>query len=80
MGKNSQLLIWRQPMMTDFRFDGRNIHWNELGDFKHFVYAILDMDKENNTADFIFKFEPHQPIVLHRHKVLNNTLVIQGEH
>lgn len=67
-------------MMTAYRFDDRNILWQQLGDFEHFVYAILDIDKENNIADVIFKFEPHKPIVLHRHKVPNKTLVIQGEH
>lgn len=66
--------------MTAYRFDDRNIQWHKLGDFEHFVYSILDIDRENNIADVIFKFEPHQPIVLHRHKVLNKTLVIQGEH
>ncbi len=67
-------------MMTAYRFDDRHIRWHKLGDFEHFVYAILDIDKANHIADVIFKFEPHQPIVLHRHKVLNKTLVIQGEH
>jgi len=67
-------------MMTAFRFDDRNIHWHKLGDFEHFVYTILDIDQDNSIADVIFKFEPHKPIVLHRHKVLNKTLVIQGEH
>ena len=67
-------------MMTTFRFDDRNIHWHKLGDFEHFVYTILDIDQDNSIADVIFKFEPHNPIVLHRHKVLNKTWVIQGEH
>jgi len=67
-------------MMTAFRFDDRNIHWHKLGDFEHFVYTILDIDQDNSIADVIFKFEPHKPIVLHRHKVLNKTLVIQSEH
>jgi len=67
-------------MMTAFRFDDRNIHWHKLGDFEHFVYTILDIDQDNSIADVIFKFEPHNPIVLHRHKVLNKTWVIQGEH
>jgi len=66
--------------MTAYQFDDRNIQWHKLGDFEHFVYSILDIDRENNIADVIFKFEAHQPIVLHRHKVLNKMLVIQGEH
>lgn len=67
-------------MTTAYRFDDRNIHWNKLGDFDHFVYAILDIDKASFIADLIFKFDPHQPIILHRHKVLNKTFVVQGEH
>jgi len=67
-------------MTTAFRFDDRNIHWHKLGDFENFVYSILDIDQDNRIADVLFKFEPHKPIVLHRHKVLNKTWVIQGEH
>ena len=67
-------------MTTADNFDDRRIQWQRLGDFEHFVYAILDIDKENNIADVLFKLEPHQQIVLHRHRVLNKTLVIQGEH
>jgi hypothetical protein len=66
--------------MSAYQFDDWNISWRELGDFEHFVYAILDIDQENNIADVLFKFEAHRPIVLHRHKVLNKMLVIQGEH
>ncbi len=66
--------------MNAYQFDDRNIQWQQLGDFEHFVYAILDIDLENNIADVLFKFEPRQPIVLHRHKALNKMLVIQGEH
>lgn len=67
-------------MTTAYCFDDRAIQWRKLGDFEHFVYAILDIDKATHIADVIFKFEPHQPILLHRHKVLNKTFVIQGEH
>ena len=67
-------------MITACRFDDHNIHWHKLGDFEHFVYTILDIDQDNSIADVLFKFEPHKPIVLHRHKVLNKTWVIQGEH
>jgi len=67
-------------MTTTYRFDDHNIQWRKLGEFDHFVYAILDIDKANYIADLVFKFDPHQPIILHRHKVLNKTFVIQGEH
>lgn len=63
-----------------YLFDDSNIQWHTLDGFDHFVYAILDVDQANNSVDVIFKFEAHRPIVLHRHKVLNKTFVIQGEH
>ncbi len=66
--------------MNAYQFDDRNIQWHQLGEFKRFVYAILDIDLENTIADVLFKFEAHQPIVLHQHKALNKMLVIQGEH
>lgn len=65
--------------MTTYTFDDSNIHWHTLGDFKHFVYSVLDIDTEYNIADVIFKFEPHKQILLHRHKAMNKILVIQGE-
>lgn len=66
--------------MDRYQFDDRNIEWRQLGDFEHFLYAILDIDHENTIADVLFKFEAHRSIVLHRHKALNKMLVIQGEH
>lgn len=66
--------------MTAYRFNDTHIRWRQLGDFEHFVYAVLDIDEENNIADVLFKFEPNQQIVLHRHKVLNKTFVVEGEH
>jgi hypothetical protein len=66
--------------MTSYNFDDSNIQWHKLGDFEHFVYSILDIDRENHIADVLFKFEPHRPIVLHRHMAINKTFVIRGEH
>ncbi|MGZ4960562.1 MAG: regulator, partial [Methylomonas sp.] len=43
-------------------------------------YSILDIDEEHKTVDVLFKFAARQQIVLHRHKALNKTFVIQGEH
>ncbi len=51
-----------------------------LDGIDHLSYCILDVDRERKIADVLFKFEAHRPIVLHRHKVLNKTLVIRGEH
>jgi hypothetical protein len=61
-------------------FDDTNIKWQTLGDFEHLHYAILDIDEQNEIIDVIFKFAAHQQILLHRHKALNKTFVIQGEH
>ncbi len=66
--------------MRNIKFDENNIQWNKLGDFEHIQYSVLNIDKPNIIVDVIFKFEPHQQIVLHRHKAHNNTFVVQGEH
>lgn len=63
-----------------YTFDDRNMEWYKLGDFEHFVFAMLDVDTENLLVDFILKFPPHEQIFLHRHLALTNTLVVQGEH
>ena len=66
--------------MTSHLFNDANIKWQTLGDFEHLLYSILNIDEQNKIIDVIFKFAAHQQIVLHRHKALNNTFVIQGEH
>lgn len=66
--------------MTNHLFDNAGIKWQTLGDFRHFLYSILNIDQQNKIIDVIFKFAARQQIVLHRHKALNHTLVIQGEH
>jgi hypothetical protein len=66
--------------VESYLFDDRNIRWNRLGDFEHLVYSILDVDENNKIIDVLFKFAANQKIVLHRHKVHNNTFVVQGEH
>jgi len=65
---------------TPYVFDDRNIRWYTLGDFEHFVFAMLDVDVPQKIVDFILKFPPNQKIFLHRHLALTNTLVVQGEH
>jgi quercetin dioxygenase-like cupin family protein len=62
------------------KFDDTHIKWQTLGDFEHLHYSILDIDEDNKIIDALFKFAAHQQIVLHRHKALNKTFVIQGEH
>ena len=66
--------------MRNVKFDDNNIQWNKLGDFEHILYSVLNIDELNIIIDVIFKFDPHQQIVLHRHKAHNNTFVVQGEH
>jgi hypothetical protein len=63
-----------------FAFDDRNLRWHKLGDFDHFVFAMLDVDRQKRIIDFIIKFEANEMIVLHRHLALTHTLVVQGEH
>lgn len=61
-------------------FDDHNIRWLPLGDLKHFVAAVYDIDEARKIVDFIVKFDANEQIVLHRHLVLTNTFVVQGEH
>ncbi|HEY7985313.1 MAG TPA: hypothetical protein VIE17_00155 [Methylophilaceae bacterium] len=66
--------------MSIYNFDDRNIRWNTLEGIEHLFYSVLDVDEKNKIVDVLFKFAANQQIVLHRHKVLNHLLVIQGEH
>ncbi|WP_036254604.1 hypothetical protein [Methylobacter sp. BBA5.1] len=66
--------------MNNYLFTDKNIAWQQLGAFENFRYSILNIDKANKIIDVIFRFEPHNPIVLHRHCALNHTFVIHGEH
>ncbi|CAG7856042.1 hypothetical protein MCAMS1_00385 [biofilm metagenome] len=66
--------------MATHTFDESGIRWSKLGDFEHLLYCILDINEELKIIDVLFKFSANQQIVLHRHKVHNNTFVVQGEH
>ncbi len=66
--------------MANYLFDDANINWQTLEGFEHLHYSIFDIDEQNKIVDVLFKFAAQQQIVLHRHKVLNKTFVIQGEH
>ncbi len=66
--------------MTYHFFDDSNIHWQTLATIEHLQFSILDIDELNKMIDVLFKFAARQQIVLHRHKALNKTFVIQGEH
>lgn len=67
-------------MMTTNNFDDHNIRWATIEGVEHLHYSVLDIDENNKIVDVLFKLAANQQIVLHRHKVLNHTLVIQGEH
>ncbi|MDP2902048.1 MAG: regulator [Methylovulum sp.] len=66
--------------MANHLFDDTPIQWQTITGFEHLHYAILNIDKANTIIDVLFKFAARQQIVLHRHKALNHTFVIQGEH
>ncbi|AEG00312.1 cupin domain-containing protein [Methylomonas methanica] len=66
--------------MTQFCFDDSRIRWQALPDIAHLHYSILDIDRTNRIIDVLFKLAAGRRIVLHRHKVLNKTFVVQGEH
>ena len=66
--------------MTPYKFNDSNIQWQPFGDFDHFVYSILNIDEKNLIFDVLFKLEANKQIFLHRHKALNTTFVVQGEH
>ncbi|MBI3145470.1 MAG: regulator [Pseudogulbenkiania sp.] len=67
--------------MTPYHFDARAIRWNRFGDFvPGFHYTILHLDGKNRIVDVLFKLPANEQIVLHRHRALNHTFVVQGEH
>jgi len=70
----------KEKYMTRYLFDDCHIKWQKLGDLENLVYSILKIDENNKIIDVIFKFSANKQIVLHRHLVVNNTFVIQGEH
>ena len=66
--------------MTDYNFDESNIQWNQMEGFDHLSLVVLDVDRDNQVVDVLFKFTANEQIALHRHVALNHMLVIQGEH
>lgn len=67
--------------MTTCRFDDHAIQWNRFGEFvPAFHYTILDLNETSRIADVLFKLPANEQIVLHRHRALNHTFVVQGEH
>jgi quercetin dioxygenase-like cupin family protein len=66
--------------MPNQLFDDSHISWQTLAGFEHLFYSILDICEDKKIIDVLFRFSARQQIVLHRHKALNHTFVIQGEH
>ncbi len=54
--------------------------WKQLEGLEHFKYHIVHIDEQQQRAEVLFWFDAHQPIILHRHRSLNKTLVLEGEH
>jgi hypothetical protein len=66
--------------MEQYAFDDKNIRWRRIEGFDHFWYDVLDVDAATGVTQILFKFAANQQIVLHRHKTVNKTFVVQGEH
>lgn len=66
--------------MTTAHFNPDCIRWQPFGELPHFAFSILNVDMEQRIADVIFRFDAGRRIVLHRHKALNHTFVVRGEH
>lgn len=71
--------------MAFYSFDDRKIKWNTLtlpsvGELKHLLFSISNVDEENYNVHVLFKFAANEKIILHRHMIHNNTFVVQGEH
>jgi len=66
--------------MRQFLFDDKNIQWRQLDGIEHLWFRVLDVDAVSRAVQILFKFAAGQTIVLHRHKSVNKTFVIQGEH
>ncbi len=66
--------------MADGRFDDRQIQWRRLDGLANLEYTVLSIDEPRLTADVLFRFAGNGQIALHRHRALNHTFVVQGEH
>jgi quercetin dioxygenase-like cupin family protein len=66
-------------MASPYNFNDSNIKWQRLGDAEHLLYSILNIDEENHIVHALFKYDANEQIVLHRHLIHNNTLVLQSE-
>jgi hypothetical protein len=66
--------------MPNFAFDDRNIDWKRLIGADHLWLTVLDVDDDCGIVQVLYKFAGNEKILLHRHKTVNKTFVVQGEH
>ncbi|MBI4693031.1 MAG: regulator [Gammaproteobacteria bacterium] len=62
-----------------YRFDDRRITYHPFGNYRGFVYTLLDVNVEQRTVELLFKFEPNAECFYHRHVAPTTTLVLEGE-
>ncbi|MEP1539001.1 MAG: hypothetical protein ABJQ34_18220 [Paracoccaceae bacterium] len=60
-------------------FDQSNLKWNTLEGINHLWYHILNVDRDRQVVDVLFKFAANEKIVLHQHHADYSTFIIQGE-
>ncbi len=56
------------------------VPWYKIEGIEYISYHILHINDEQTRAEVLFKLEPDNKIILHRHNSLNKSLVIKGEH
>ncbi|MEM8572211.1 MAG: regulator [Pseudomonadota bacterium] len=60
-------------------FDESNINWATAEGFDHVWYHVLNVDRDLNVVDILFKFGANAKILLHKHHADYSTFIIQGE-
>lgn len=70
----------RAAVPAPYAFDDRKVRWYPLGELRHFVFSMCDVDAKRGIVDFMIKFDPDEQIVFHRHLAPTVTFVVQGEH
>lgn len=60
-------------------FDQTNVKWNALEGIDHAWYHVLNVDRDLQVVDLLFKFAANERVVLHRHQADYSTFIIQGE-
>lgn len=66
--------------MTDYSVKSGAVEWQRLEGFDHLSYNVLNVDRDAQIVDVMFRFDANQRIALHRHVALNHMLVLEGNH